>query len=393
MSGLSGYIILAAAANRLTPAQFAELTLMQTAMFLLQTAFDSGMVQYATRETSGSPDWRSSADRFQGIRLTTHAVVAGLFLLVVWLGIRPRTDASLPIAAALALFSNAFVADWLVISRQEHLTWSLKVLLCATVNVVVASTLLIFCAQPSVILVAVVSTNISGWIYLRRKAMLRGLVFRMPRRQDLSVAMQLSVAAMLFHAAYNAPLVVATGSQRDASGAAFAVLYRIFSALTLFVPLLLEFATAREIARLKTGQAIPQVRVFGRLLSIGLTLCVPVVLIPNGYLHLAILQAIDLDKYGILVPQIGFLKVALLLFCIDYASQRAIYVSDHRRLMIASAAAGLAAAAVILVLTARGNLGSGPEAWFYPLFGYQAVAATLVMCQFVRRDRRPHRES
>jgi O-antigen/teichoic acid export membrane protein len=390
ISGLSGYLVLAIAANHLTAAQFAALSLLQTIIFLSQIVFDSGLTQLATRENAGSPDWRLQASAYQNSRLTVHAGLAALLMVFHAAGLIPTpTQGSwLPLVAALALLSNAFVLDWLLFARQEQRLWAIKVLITAGSNVLITAGLLIVFSRPEAVLAGVALANLAGWIYLHTQGMTWQVRLAHPSRQTSKHALQLSLGAMLFHAAYNAPLLMATAMHASTSGAAFAILYRLFSAMTLFVPTLMEFAVAREVAALKKGESHGQLKVLFRLLTISLLVCSPVIVMPSHHLHATFALAIDLGKYQINPEDFNYIKVALLLFSVDYCSQRTAFVFDRRKLIIGSAVGGLLAAGAVLALTVNDLKAIEPVAWFHPLFTYQVTSALLILANMTSLHRR-----
>lgn len=392
LSGLSGYLVLAIAANHLTAAQFAALSLLQTIIFLSQIVFDSGLTQLATRETAGSPDWRLQASAYQNSRLTIHAGLAALLIVVHASGLIPTQDRWLPLVAALALLSNALVLDWLLFSRQEQRLWAIKVLITAGSNVLITAGLLIVSSRPEAVLAGVVLTNLAGWIYLHAQGMAGPFRLTLPSKQTAQHALQLSLGAMLSHAAYNTPLLMATAMQANTFGAAFAILYRLFSAMTLFVPTLLEFAVAREIAALKKGENLGHLKVLFRLLTISLLVCCPVIVVPSHYLHFVFSLAIDLGKYQINPEDLNYIKVALLLFSVDYCFQRTAFVFDCRKLIVGSAVGGLLVAGAVLYVTASDMKSMEPATWFHPLFAYQATSALVILANMTSLNRRKNEQ-
>lgn len=388
LSGISGYLVLAIAANQLTAAQFAALSLLQTIIFLSQIVFDSGLTQLATRETAGSLDWRLQASAYQNIRLTIHAGLAALLTLAHAAGLIPTQDSWLPLVAALTLLSNALVLDWLLFSRQEQRLWAIKVLITAGSNVLITAGLLFASSRPEAVLAGVALTNLAGWIYLRTQGMAGRFRLALPGRRTAEHALQLSLGATLFHAAYNVPLLMATAMHASTSGAAFAILYRLFSAMTLFVPTLLEFAVAREIAALKRGHSHGHLKVLLRLLTISLLVCSPVIMVPSPHLHAAFSLAIDLGKYQINPGDFNYVKAALVLFSVDYCFQRTAFVFDRRKLIIGSAIGGLLIAGVVLALSANDMKSMEPVNWFHPLFAYQATSALIILANMTSLHRR-----
>jgi O-antigen/teichoic acid export membrane protein len=379
LSGLSGYLVLAIAANHLTAAQFATLSLLQTIIFLSQIIFDSGLTQLATRETAWCLDWRQQASAYQNSRLTIHAGLAGLLTLAYAAGLIPTQDSWLPLMAGLTLLSNALVLDWLLFSRQEQRLWAIKVLITAGSNVLITAGLLIVSNRPEAVLAGVVLTNLAGWIYLSTQGIAGRLRLALPSMRMAQHALQLSLGATLFHAAYNVPLLMATAMHASTSGATFAILYRLFSAMTLFVPTLLEFAVAREIASLKSGHSHGHLKVLLRLLTISLLVCSPVIMVPSNHLHAAFSLAIDLGKYQINPGDFNYVKGALILFIVDYCSQRTAFVFDRRKLIVGSAVGGLLVAGVVLALILNDVKSMEPTTWFHPLFAYQTTSALLIL--------------
>jgi len=388
LSGLSGYLVLAIAANHLTVAQFAALSLLQTIIFLSQIVFDSGLTQLATRETAGSADWRQQASTYQNSRLTIHTGLAALLIVIHAAGLIPTQDLWLPLVAALTLLSNALVLDWLLFSRQEQRLWAIKVLITSGSNVLITAGLLIVSSRPEAVLAGVALTNLAGWIYLHTQGMTAPLRLALPGKQTARHALQLSLGSMLFHAAYNTPLLMATAMHASTSGAAFAILYRLFSAMTLFVPTLLEFAVAREVAALKAGGSHGHLKVLFRLLTISLLVCSPVIVVPSHHLHAAFSLAIDLDKYQINPKDFNYIKVALLLFCVDFCFQRTAFVFDRRKLIVGSAVGGLLVAGAVLALTVNAIKYLEPATWFHPLFAYQTTSALLILVNMTSLHRK-----
>lgn len=379
ISGLSGYLVLAIAANHLTAAQFATLSLLQTIIFLSQVVFDSGLTQLATRETAGSSDWRLQAAAYQNNRLTIHSGLAGILIIAYAIGLIPAEDRWSPLVSALALLSNALVSDWLLFSRQEQRLWAVKVLIAAGCNVIVTAGLLMASSGPAAVLTGVALTNLAGWIFLRTKGMAWPFRLALPGRQTAQHALQLSLGAILFHAAYNTPLLMATTMHASTSGAAFAVLYRLFSAMTLFIPTLLEFAVAREVATLKKNQGHTHLKVLLRFLTISLLVCSPVILVPDHHLYSSFSLAIDLGKYQINPEDFNYIKVALFLFSVDYCFQRTAFVFDRRKLIVGSAVGGLLVAGSVLTITINDMDPVEPSTWFHPLFAYQVTSALLIL--------------
>jgi O-antigen/teichoic acid export membrane protein len=379
LSGFSGYAVLAVAANHLTSAQFAALAFLQTAIFLSLIIFDSGVTQLATRETAGAESARQKIAEYQSIRITIHA---GLSVLLLLTQLPPLGDSSniwLVLLASIALSSNAFVIDWVLYSCQQHRLWAIKTVISAATNVCITSGLLLIFSRPEAVLSGIVFSNISGWLYLRNRHSLWPIRLSLPNMRQTKVAFELSVGTILFHSAYSAPLLIATSTPTDKPGAAFAVLYRIFSALTLFVPTVLEFAVAREIAKRNGGVNRDPIRICLGFFVVSFAVCVPIVLIPSRYIFLGLSPALDLDKFNVEESDILFLKLALFLFCLNYASQRAAFVSDFRKTIIVSSFLGLLVGGCVLASTVQYAASSGSTYWFYPLFAYQMTSVGLII--------------
>lgn len=384
ISGLSGYVILAIAANLLTASQFAELTLVQTVIFLFLIFFDAGLIQLATRETAGSENWKHLADQFQGIRYTIHIVSTLLLILLSVFGFIQTQDPWLPTTAAIALLTNSLVLDWILFCRQEQRLWAKKILITALTNFAVTATFLALFKQPSSVLVGTSVMNALGWLYLYKKQLTTLPKPILPTARNVRTSAQFSFSAILFHSAYNTPLLVATSWAGGMTAGAFSVLYRLFSASTMFVPTLIDFAVAREVSKLKTGSAAAYAKIFARLFFISLSLSLPIIVIPTEYLHSVFSLAIDLAKFQISPSDFNVLKAALILFSFDFCCQRTAYVLDHRRLLIVSSIAGLLASAVVFGLMLSSIVATTMQAWFYPLFAYQTTTTTLILLYLLR---------
>lgn len=383
VSGLSGYVVLGLAANKLTPSQFAELALFQTLIFLTQVFFDSGVVQLATRESAGNPAWRQLTSEYQRVRYTTALTVGALFCAVGLLGWLPTADLALFAASAACLISAPLNADWVLFSQQERRKWAFKIILVGLSNVLLGFLLLHFRSEPSAVLVATALSNALAGLYLYHSKLIAAPGIRMPSKQQIRAAMQLSISGMLIHTGYNLPVAVATSALGGFSAGSFACLYRLFSACTMFVPPVLEFTVTREIARLR-GATVGRagIRVLAEFILTALLLISPVVVCPTEWLHDLASTVIDLGKYGISPDHMNLVKVALVLYCLEFSTQRTAYALGHRRLLIVSSVAGLGVAIPFLTWTVTLAAASGPiepAGWFYPIFAYQLLASSALL--------------
>jgi hypothetical protein len=378
VSGLSGYVVLAFAANRLTAGQFAELALFQTIVFLVQITFDSGLVQYANQRVAGQSDWRGLVGSFQHVRYAVHLVAATVMLAVWLLGGLASADPWLAPVCALALLSTPLNADWVLVSRQQQNAWAAKAMLCGAVNVAASLIFLMLGAQPSAVLGGVVATNLAGGLYLYGRGFVGRPGLGLPTTDQLRGAAQLSISGMLVHGGYNLPMLAVTAWVGGIAAGSYACLYRIFSAATLFVPPVVDFAVAREIAA-QTQRTPPQglLHVWLRLVPASVALVLPVLLTPVGLLHQLIGLAIDLPKFQIQPEHFQIVKLALLGYCIDLCAQRSAYVLNRRRLLLAGTALGLAAGLGAIALALRSA--PAPAAWFHAVLAFQVCSSATIL--------------
>ncbi len=378
-SGISGYIILSLVANQLSASQFATLSTVQACIFLSLVFFDSGITQFAVRETAGSPEWQEQAIRYQNIRITIHIALATGILLVHLCGLLPGVRTGLICAAAAMLLSNALVMDWLLYSRDEKNLWAVKALVTSGLNVIIAVALLFTLVQPEAVLLGVAFSNLAGWLYLRTKYPKWSFVPTLPTRSEIKYSSQLAAGAAVCHTAYNTPLLLASFLADNKIFVTYALLYRLFSASTMFIPTLVEFKAAKEIARIKIQQDRGHLEVFSRLGIICLTVCSPMLLLPNDLIHTALSTAIELEKYLIEANHLDAVKIALLLYCADFSSQRTAFIFDQKKLLVTSSALGILVAGIALTSEFIFSPQPGPFNWFHPLFAYQATSTTLVL--------------
>ena len=162
--------------------------------------------------------------------------------------------------------------------------------------------------------------------------------------------------------------------------------------MTLFVPTLLEFAVAREVAALKKGESHGHLNVLFRLVTISLLVCSPVIVVPSYYLHSVLSLVINLGKYDIKPEDFNYVKAALLLFSVDFCFQRTAFVFDRRKLIVGSAVGGLIVAGAVLAFIASDMKFMEPAAWFYPLFAYQVTSALLIFANMRPLHRRKNEQ-
>ncbi len=390
-SGLSGYLILAVAANHLTAAQFATLSTLQTCIFLSHVFFDSGITQLAIKETAGSRAWRELVEKYQNIRLTIHIVLAIGILLAQWSGLLPSSGAWMTCATAMVMFSNALVVDWVLFSQDDKSQWAAKALVTSGVNIVITVTLLVTLSHAGAVLLGVALSNTAGWLYLRNKYQRASFTLTLPKWTEIRHSSQLALGTALFHTAYNTPLLLVTYFADNKISAMFALLYRLFSASTLFIPTLVEFAAAKELTKLKNHQGKGHLEVFSRLVFQSLLVCSPMLLLPNHLIYEILSAAIDLDKFLVKQNDLDYVKVALLLYCADFCSQRTAFIFDQKKLLVAGGAFGLLVAGAVLATELTSHSSPGSFNWFHPLFAYQASSMSLVLVTMSvirhRRDR------
>ena len=387
-SGISGYLILSFAANQLSASQFATLSTVQAGIFLSLVFVDSGITQYAVRETAGNPEWQEKANRFQNIRITIHITLALGVALVHLSGLLPSAGTGLIYATAMMLLSNALVMDWLLFSRDEKSYWSVKALVTSGINVTTAVTLLFLLDLPEAVLLGVTFSNIAGWLYLRTKYPKWSFAPALPTRSEITRSSQLAATAIVCHTAYNAPLLIASILAGDKVFAIYALLYRLFSASTMFIPTLVEFKTAKEIAKIKKNHKRGHLEVFSHLGLISLLVCSPILLLPNNLIYAILSAAIEIERFQIETNHLDAIKIALLLYCADFASQRTAYIFDQRKTLVTSGIFGVLIAATVLAFEILLNHQPDPFSWFHPLFAYQATSTSLVLITMTISRRR-----
>ncbi|HXF93569.1 MAG TPA: oligosaccharide flippase family protein [Nitrospiraceae bacterium] len=379
VSAASGYLILAYSANYLEPIAFSELSFYQALQFLTIIALDSGTTQAATRYLAGECEWRSLARSYQGLRTGTHGISAMVLVVIAALGFVRPDDELLPFACALALLSNTFNADWLLIALDWRRVWATKTIIVGLTNAL--STILIFHFYPrsSVVFIALSLANLVGALYLRWQGLVLASKPRLPSSGQLHDSFTQSVASMATHTAYNLPLLSATSLTPGEIGGAFACLYRIFSASTLFVPLITDFAVARLIARSKSGENRIS-PLFG--LTLILANCgaavVPFLLTPNHILFDAFAATIHLSKFDLSVGDFLFYKISLFLYCLEFGLQRLSYAVNNNRAMAFSTISGLIACIIAVYLLYKFQPPEGAW-WFVPLYVYQLIVIMMLM--------------
>ena len=381
ISGISGFIALAYAANYLTPAQFTDLTLYQTILFLALIIFDAGIVQEAILNISGEKGWMRIANRFQGIRVLEHCLLGTVIILGVFVGVIGAHDDTLAIYAALALMSNILNIDWILISQGRKRIWAIKTILVGAVNVFFTIYLLQLTSNPKAIFISIIIGNSVGALYLYKTKCMPEFSPKLPSVAELHASVSLSITGIVTHGAYNMPLLIATSISPVQISAPFACLYRIFSSSTLFIPPITEFRVAQIITDLKCVQAVQSTArsVFFSLFLPCVAIVSPILILPNETLFQILSLAIDLKKYSLTSACLVWMKCALIFYCIEYCALRANYIIGDKRSMLRSVIIGFAFSMLIATAIYMNPDKISVIYLFSMVYCYQLVASIFLL--------------
>lgn len=381
ISGITGFVALAYAANYLTPIQFTELTLYQTILFLALIIFDAGIVQEAILNISGEKGWMRIASRFQGIRVLEHCLLGSVIIMGVLIGVIGTHDSTLAIYAAFALISNVLNIDWVLISQDRKRIWAIKAILVGAVNVFCTIYLLRLTSNPTAIFISIIIANCVGAIYLYKSKCVPAFFPKLPSRTELRAAVGLSITGIVTHGAYNMPLLIATSIIPVQISASFACLYRVFSSSTLFIPPITDFRVAQIIADLKSDRAVQSSArsVFFSLLLPCIAIVSPILILPNDTLYRFLSIAIDLSKYSLTSDSLVLMKCALIFYCIEYCALRMNYIIGNKRSMLRSVTIGFAFSGLIAIAIFI-NPDRVSIIWLFSMvYCYQIVASLFLL--------------
>lgn len=344
---LSGVCILAFSAKFLSPRQFANLIFVQSIAYVLQVAIDHGVAQVATRSIAIGRIEESYISQIQGVRFAISLSASSVFALLgaaFYFTSFVEESEKLVMAAFLILVSFLNV-DWLLIGRGNTRLWAAKAILQGSLGAILTLIFLYFWPSAISVVAATCLSILIAAIYVAARGVRVCSTPHLPGRSLVRDSLHLSLFNGAMHLGYNLPVLASSIASVNVHVAAlYALIYRQFSQVTLFVPTVVEFSVSKRLRQVAGMVDKIVENIFAdylRILTVSIAVCTPVLLMPSNVWMQLGEPLLEFAKFGFTTSEVVLIKVILVVFCIEYSAHRTVYMEGRLNDMFTAASFSL----------------------------------------------------